>query len=226
MRGWEDLDGWAKLRRGEGCPLCEVIAASFDEDPYGVTLVRTQSTLIRLGRNQRARGYSTVIALRHVIEPFELTVPERGTFFEDVALTGQAIQQVCNPIKLNYELLGNGVPHLHCHVLPRYAGDGSPAQPLPFFDLPPIELSGAEFVGLTTALRAELARLLSSDDQELRFEPLGIDDLPSLQTLCESCADYYHLMTGSPVSSSEAHTLYTLRPETAALEDKFLIAVR
>jgi hypothetical protein len=56
-------------------------------------------------------------------------------------------------------------------------------------------------------------------------ENLGMDDLARLQELCESCADYYHLMTGAPVLPSEASSLYTLRPETAAQHDKFLIAV-
>ena len=36
------------------------------------------------------------------------------------------------PVKLNYNLLGNSMPHLHTHVLPRYADDPRPGWPFPF----------------------------------------------------------------------------------------------
>jgi len=225
MSGWLDLNRWDKLRRGEGCPLCDAVAAGFDEDAHGITLLRTPTALVRLGRNQRARGYCVVIAARHVVEPFEQSPSERQGFFDAVAGTGEAVRVVCQPIKLNFELLGNTIPHLHAHLVPRYADDGAPGGPLPFFSLPALALPDAEFAELAAAIRVELRRLLVDEDQQLRFEPLGVDDLPSLQALCESCADYYHLMTGAPVPSGEAHTLFSLRPETASIDDKFLVGV-
>jgi diadenosine tetraphosphate (Ap4A) HIT family hydrolase/GNAT superfamily N-acetyltransferase len=226
MSGWSDRDAWERLRRGEGCPLCETVRAGFDEDDYGVTLARTESSLIRLARNQRARGYCVVVATLHKVEPFELGPGERQAFFDEVLSTGQAIQEICRPIKINYELLGNSVPHLHAHVVPRYADDGAPGGPLPLFTMPPLALPDADFAELAATLRAELVKYVSTDQDELRFEPLGMNDLPYLQELCESCADYYHLMTGGPVPRSEADVLYTLRPETASLDDKFLVAVK
>ena len=36
------------------------------------------------------------------------------------------------PVKLNYDLLGNSLPHLHTHVVPRYADDPKPGWPFPF----------------------------------------------------------------------------------------------
>ncbi len=33
-------------------------------------------------------------------------------------------------MKMNFQLLGNAVPHLHCHILPRYYGDPAPSPPL------------------------------------------------------------------------------------------------
>jgi len=34
-------------------------------------------------------------------------------------------------VKLNYETLGNALPHLHTHVMPRYADDPKPGWPFP-----------------------------------------------------------------------------------------------
>jgi len=225
MQGWRDPDAWERLCRGVGCPLCASVASGSDDDEHGLTLARTVTSVVRLARNQRARGYCVVIAARHAVEPFDLPPAESRAFFDDVLATARAVQQVCCPVKVNYELLGNAIPHLHCHVVPRYEDDGSPAAPLPLFGEPPVHLPDADFLELAARVRAALQADGGGDDT-LRYAPLGPDDLPALQALCESCADYYHLMTGAPVSSSEAHTLFTLRPETAAMHDKFLIGVR
>ncbi|HKW79221.1 MAG TPA: HIT domain-containing protein [Candidatus Limnocylindria bacterium] len=36
------------------------------------------------------------------------------------------------PIKMNFEMLGNQLPHLHTHVIPRYLDDGEPGHPAHF----------------------------------------------------------------------------------------------
>jgi diadenosine tetraphosphate (Ap4A) HIT family hydrolase len=38
---------------------------------------------------------------------------------------------VYRPLKMNYETLGNSLPHLHTHLVPRYAADPRPGQPFP-----------------------------------------------------------------------------------------------
>ena len=41
-----------------------------------------------------------------------------------------AVQARFKPVKLNYMTLGNTVPHLHTHVLPRYQDDPAPGGPI------------------------------------------------------------------------------------------------
>lgn len=36
---------------------------------------------------------------------------------------------------MNFEMLGNSMPHLHTHVVPRYIDDGEPGHPPHFIDL-------------------------------------------------------------------------------------------
>ena len=42
---------------------------------------------------------------------------------------GRAIETLYKPIKMNFEMLGNSLPHLHTHVVPRYLDDGEPGHP-------------------------------------------------------------------------------------------------
>jgi RimJ/RimL family protein N-acetyltransferase/diadenosine tetraphosphate (Ap4A) HIT family hydrolase len=208
MEAWDDAEGWERLRRGEGCPLCAEVAAGPEVD-HGLTLRRSESALVRLVRGG-APGTCTVLATRHVVEAFELAPSEAAAFFDEVQATARAVAAVCRPVKISYRIGCGPVPHLCCEIATHYR-EGAPA------------LSDDASL---RALGAEIRRALAtSGATPLRYEPLGMDDLARLQNLCESCADYYHLMTGAPVHPSEASSLYTMRPETAAVHDKFLIAV-
>jgi diadenosine tetraphosphate (Ap4A) HIT family hydrolase len=51
-----------------------------------------------------------------------------------VLRAGRAIETALQPLKMNYTLLGNALPHLHTHVIPRYADDPRPGWPFPFPD--------------------------------------------------------------------------------------------
>jgi len=40
----------------------------------------------------------------------------------------KAVDDRYRPAKLNLQILGNTVPHLHTHVIPRYASDPAPGR--------------------------------------------------------------------------------------------------
>lgn len=69
------------------------------------------------------RGYCILVLKRHAVELDELSPEERTALIEDVARVSHAIRAVCSPTKLNYEILGNVVPHIHVHIIPRYTTD-------------------------------------------------------------------------------------------------------
>jgi diadenosine tetraphosphate (Ap4A) HIT family hydrolase len=47
-----------------------------------------------------------------------------------MAVIAEAVFKAFQPRKLNYELLGNGAPHLHWHLFPRHTEDARPRGPV------------------------------------------------------------------------------------------------
>jgi diadenosine tetraphosphate (Ap4A) HIT family hydrolase len=120
------------------CPLCRVVASLRDAEtcthPTEGTLVRKiadlPTSVALLGFDQTYRGYTLVVARRHATELFQLHEHESTRYFQDMLRVARAIANAFQPRKLNYELLGNSVPHLHWHVFPRYADDPDPLRPV------------------------------------------------------------------------------------------------
>ena len=53
-------------------------------------------------------------------------------FWQEAMTAARAVASVVNPVKMNYEIHGNTVPHLHLHLFPRQANDpfiGGPIDP-------------------------------------------------------------------------------------------------
>ncbi len=123
---------WSDRVRGKDCPMC---ADGRAEIAHGSSRVFTgrvsDAYLVRNDVGQR--GYCVVIWRgRHVSDPTELSADEARTYFDEVLRVGRAIERNYRPIKMNFEMLGNSLPHLHTHIVPRYLEDNSPGHPALF----------------------------------------------------------------------------------------------
>ena len=76
------------------------------------------STLFIL-KNQNHLGRVVIALNAHRTELFELTDEERQGYFEDVARVSKAMKELFNPDKINYGIFGDGVPHVHMHMVPK-----------------------------------------------------------------------------------------------------------
>ena len=121
---------WDALVRGENCPLCAECQSAEPINEYGYTVADLCLSRLRLAANQFPSGYCVLICARHVREPYHLTRGEQALFFGDMLRAAQAIERVFNPVKMNFQILGNLVPHLHAHIVPRYYGDPAPGRPI------------------------------------------------------------------------------------------------
>jgi diadenosine tetraphosphate (Ap4A) HIT family hydrolase len=58
-----------------------------------------------------------------VAEPFELAHVDGSAFWRESMTVAGALYDLLRPRKMNYEIHGNTIPHLHVHLFPRYQGD-------------------------------------------------------------------------------------------------------
>lgn len=70
-------------------------------------------------------GFCRVIWRAHVEEMTDLEPAPRAKLLEVVFALEAALRAVCAPDKVNLASLGNMVPHLHWHVIPRWRDDAT-----------------------------------------------------------------------------------------------------
>ncbi len=128
-QSWKPND-WETLITGARCPVCDLIATAQQQDKHLRPIADMRFSRLFLAKNQYVPGYCVLICHRHVIEPHELTAEERALFFDDVSVAGQVLQAAFTADKMNYNILGNVVPHLHVHIIPRYFTDSAPHRPI------------------------------------------------------------------------------------------------
>jgi len=107
------------------CVMCTRVAG---EGPLFIADLPTSR--VYFNEDQFFPGWVFVVLKRHAVELYELTASERAAQVEDVARVARALASVYQPVKMNYELLGNQVPHIHWHLVPRLADDPEPRRPV------------------------------------------------------------------------------------------------
>jgi diadenosine tetraphosphate (Ap4A) HIT family hydrolase len=118
------------MARDPDCPFCRKLT-----DPHGWPAADVvwnfPHSVAVLGQWQLYTGYCVLVSRDHATELSQLG-PARAAFLEEMARLAEAIEACFRPHKLNYELLGNPVPHLHWHLVPRSADDPDRLRPVWF----------------------------------------------------------------------------------------------
>ena len=114
-------DRWEQLRRGNGCPFDLPRADSSDEWDL---VARLSASSLYLRKNQTYKGHCVlVLDVRHAVRPDQLSADEWRAFCADLHAAETAVVRVVEPDHVNVASLGNFVPHLHWHIVPRYRTD-------------------------------------------------------------------------------------------------------
>jgi len=139
---------WESRKQGVGCPFCaDLSGRSFHSGRVSEAILEQRAI---------ADGHVAVVfRRRHVAAMTDLAPEELADYWADIQDVGRGVERVFKPCHLNYQLLGNIVPHLHVHIVPRYLDDSAPEQPLPWNPTPvPEELFAARFRELRDATTA------------------------------------------------------------------------
>jgi diadenosine tetraphosphate (Ap4A) HIT family hydrolase len=125
--GWGQ--DWEARFTGQACVICRALGGG-DSDHW-IHVADGACTEVYLDRSSLVPGYCLVVwRLGHVAEPTQLGPEAADDYWHEVLAAGRAVIAAFKPVKLNYFTLGNTVPHLHTHIVPRYAGDAAPGGPL------------------------------------------------------------------------------------------------
>ncbi len=99
----------------DGCPLCE-------RDVAGALWANDRCFVIPA----EIAGVGTICRVvwrEHTREMSDLDPLARGVFMDVVFGVEAVLRDLARPAKMNVASLGNLVPHLHWHVVPRYLDD-------------------------------------------------------------------------------------------------------
>ena len=103
------------MATGAACELCS--------QPGGEVVYRNEKLRVVLAGEANYPGFCRVIWNGHVKEMTDLSPEDRVFFMNVVWQVEEAVREVMLPDKMNIACLGNMVPHLHWHVIPRYVDD-------------------------------------------------------------------------------------------------------
>ena len=111
------------------CKFCDIIAGKEKKD----LLFQDSCVAVFLGRPHHL-GHTQVVLREHKEDLTVLPEEQLHGFVDDMVMVARVLQKILKPDKLNYELFGNWVPHLHWHILPRFKTDpdfgNPPGEPL------------------------------------------------------------------------------------------------
>ena len=122
-----DYEKWIKMTDPAHCPVCQDAPMS-----SGMASIELAHSWLDLLPVDCLKGACSVLAKKHTVELYDLNDDELLALMKEVQLCARALKNVTRAVKINYELHGNTVPHMHIHLYPRYLDDPFPGRAIDF----------------------------------------------------------------------------------------------
>ena len=109
------MTGGAGSNAVAGCSLCE--------ETGGELLWSDRWLRVIAAQEPDYPGFCRVVWGAHVAEFSDLDAAQQRHLMQVVATVERVMRRVMTPQKINLASLGNQVPHVHWHVIPRFSND-------------------------------------------------------------------------------------------------------
>ena len=135
-------------------PTCPACTGQWPAD--GQRIADCGTSIAYLHDDQFFPGWTFLVLKRHATELWQLDPAERAQLTEEITRVASAVATAFGAVKMNYELLGNQIAHIHWHLIPRPAADPAPRQPVWTVAHEPRRLPAGEFAARIALIRAHL----------------------------------------------------------------------
>jgi diadenosine tetraphosphate (Ap4A) HIT family hydrolase len=121
---------YAKWADKETCPVCQGVES--DDPP--VLIEEMEHSWLECDREAQGClfGKCHVLSKVHSEHFYDMPEDAMAGFMGDVQKAARALHCVTRAVKINYEIHGNSMPHLHVHLFPRYLDDDFPSGPIDY----------------------------------------------------------------------------------------------
>jgi diadenosine tetraphosphate (Ap4A) HIT family hydrolase len=119
---------WDERVTGLNCPFDNL---NEEENEFIYFVKKFSASSLYLDKNQAYQGHCVLIFdPRHVTRIDQLSADEWQQLSQDLYSAEKAIFNAFKPTHMNLASLGNIVPHLHWHIIPRYKNDARWGAPI------------------------------------------------------------------------------------------------
>ena len=123
-----DHEKWKDMADPENCPVCQAKPM-----PEGmIDIYELEHSWLNSEPVECMKWACHATAKYHGIELYHLTDSELLGLMRDIQFYAEALKNVTDCVKINYEIHGNTIPHLHVHLYPRTMDDPFPGQPIDY----------------------------------------------------------------------------------------------
>ena len=149
---------WESKRSDADCPFC-LPRSGIDE--FMVEVAQLSIATLYLEKIQTYRGHCVLLFdPRHVTRIDELEAAEWQSLSADLRAAELALMKTFAPDHINVASIGQVVPHLHWHIVPRYTDDprwGGPIWTTTPEDMHKVYLDDEEYDRRAAAIREALS---------------------------------------------------------------------
>ena len=121
MSSWNDSAKWRRYLSREGCLVCNQTPET--RPPTERSIADLSVSRLIADSNTCLKGYCCLVLKPHAIEIYDLSDEDSSALMRDVRVASLALKKVTGTVKINYEIHGNTIPHMHMHLYPRQMGD-------------------------------------------------------------------------------------------------------